>query len=392
MAKNIDARKFLSRVVYKRPEVDGWLKGDQYIFARYNGELGWLLRNAHFDEGVDGSTCYYEYVGDGAHERRTIAYADKPCRINTYGDSFTMCHQVNDGETWQEVLGSHLLEPVRNFGVGAWSVYQAFLRMKIEEERVPSDLIILNIYDDDHYRNLDAWRNIRAGKDRRFLCPPCPHLKVNLETGKCEEMPNPCPTSDSVYNLCDLDWAVDRFKDDFVLNIMLAHANAKAGNPDRAYQAIMDLTKTHGINTRIDRGDTVSRSAQVLHAKAALLATTQIVKWTEEYAKQKGKQVLYVLSFNAGTVARKLSEGTRFDQSFVDYLKRENLPHVDLLAKHEEEYARFKGSVEQYLAQYYIGHYNPRGNFFTAMAIKPKLVEMLDPKPLPYRWDAPAKK
>ena len=70
-----------------------------------------------------------------APNRKTINYADKKCRINAYGDSFTQCHQVSDGETWEEILAAHFGEPIRNFGVGGWSVYQAYLRMKREEKK-----------------------------------------------------------------------------------------------------------------------------------------------------------------------------------------------------------------------------------------------------------------
>ena len=57
-------------------------------------------------------------------ERLLSNYSEKKCRINTYGDSYTMCHQVSDHETWQEVLAAHIQEPIRNFGIGGWSVYQ----------------------------------------------------------------------------------------------------------------------------------------------------------------------------------------------------------------------------------------------------------------------------
>ena len=43
--------------------------------------------------------------------------------------------------------------------------------------------------------------------------------------------------------------------------------------------------------------------------------------------------------------------------------------------------------IESYLERYFggtIAHYNPRGNFFHAFAIKDKVVEMLEPKPIPY--------
>lgn len=56
-------------------------------------------------------------------------YADQKPRINTYGNSFTQCHQVSDGETWQEYLAAHLGEPIGNFGTGGHGVYQAYRRM-----------------------------------------------------------------------------------------------------------------------------------------------------------------------------------------------------------------------------------------------------------------------
>ena len=44
-------------------------------------------------------------------------------------------------------------------------------------------------------------------------------------------------------------------------------------------------------------------------------------------------------------------------------------------------------TVAEYLSRYYIGHYNPSGNFFFANAVRGLLVDWLDPKPLPYLAD-----
>ena len=74
--------------------------------------------------------AHYEPTG----ERRMLNYADQPCRINTYGNSFTQCQQVSDGETWQEYLAAHMGEPIRNFGIGGYGVYQAYRRMLREEK------------------------------------------------------------------------------------------------------------------------------------------------------------------------------------------------------------------------------------------------------------------
>jgi hypothetical protein len=47
---------------------------------------------------------------------------------------FHACHQVSDNETWQEYLAGHLGEPIRNFGMGGFGVYQAYRRMIREEQ------------------------------------------------------------------------------------------------------------------------------------------------------------------------------------------------------------------------------------------------------------------
>ena len=345
-----------------------------------------MLPDAYFRDGVDNSTSVYTYVQpDG--ERTLGNYADQPCRINTYGDSFTQCHQVSDNETWQEVLAAHFQEPVRNFGIGGWSVYQAYLRMLKEEQRTPGEYIIFNIYDDDHRRNLDSWRNIRAPKHVRFIEPTLPHVRVNVKNGTFQERPNPCPTPESLYDLCDLEKTYELFKDDFVLKIMLAHKNAKAKNPFQNYRDIMALASTHGIETTIETNEHLSKAANQLQKQASLLSTQKIVEKIEAYAQANDKKVLYVLSFPATPIAQRIKEGTRWDEPFVDFLKRRNLPFVDMMDVHLKDFERYKIDVKEYLAQYFIGHYNPRGNHFCAFAIKDQLMQMLDPKPVPYRED-----
>ena len=214
-SSEIDVRDFLSKKIYSRKEVEDWLAGSGSQFAKYVPELGWVLRDASWSgsvnnmlksEGVEGANWETTFDHEEGWRRHLVAYSDKPCRINTYGDSFTHCDQVNNGETWEEYLGSHLREPIQNFGVGGYSVYQAYLRMLKEEKSSPSDLIIFNIFEDDHYRSVGAWGTLRAGKDWRFFWPTVPYLTVDFSSGKSEGHPNSCPTEDMVYKLCDLDW------------------------------------------------------------------------------------------------------------------------------------------------------------------------------------------
>ena len=63
-------------------------------------------------------------------------------------------------------------------------------------------------------------------------------------------------------------------------------------------------------------------------------------------------------------------------------------PFVDLREWHLAEFKSFNLDADTYIKRYYIGHYNPSGNFFLACAIKDKIGEWLDPKPKPYRSQA----
>src|SRR5437870_7264902 len=152
-------------MLYTRKDVDDWIAGRAFPSGIYDSDLGYVHRDRRSRRGIDDSVCTYTY-DKTTRARRIIQYADMPHRINTYGDSYTSCEQVNDGETWQEILAAHLGEPIRNFGIGGYSVYQMYLRMKLEEPRFPADYIIMNVYDDDHCRNLVGWQRIRFGLGR----------------------------------------------------------------------------------------------------------------------------------------------------------------------------------------------------------------------------------
>ena len=382
------AREYLQSILYTRDQVDRWLSGETIVFGEtYDGELGWVAADRRSRDGVDGSIAEYRYAG----ARRMIMHADRPCRINTYGDSFTHCDQVSDGETWQEYLAAHLCEPVRNFGVGGYSVYQAYLRMLREETRTPGQFIIFNIYEDDHYRNLHGWRNLRTGYTPQtrpgVLSSSLPYVRVNPATGEFTQFPNPCPNREAVYNLCDLDWVMKRFADDFVLKLVLAERSLRAGRPEENYASIQQLARQHGMDVRVDSPRSLQRTIEALDTAAGLFATMRIVELVEQFAARHGKRVLYVLSFSSSKVAETLLSGKRFDQPFVDFMKGKGLPYVDLMEAHQRDFAQFKNTPAQYVKRYWIGHYNPRGNFFQAFAIKDKLVEALDPKPLSYATD-----
>lgn len=378
-----EVRAFLSELLYTRQEVDDYFAATAFPFSKHSPEFGWLLRDALFRDGVNDSFSVYTYKKPDS-ERLMSNYANKPCRINTYGNSFTQCHQVSDHETWQEVLAAHIQEPVKNFGIGGWSVYQAYLRMLKEEKKTPAGYIIFNIYSDDHYRNLDSWRNIRKRKHKNFIEPPLPFVKVDLKKRTFVEYPNPTPTVEDFYKLCDLDDTYEMFKEDLVTKIIIAHNKSEEQNQHLEFEEIHALTKTHGIETKLDSNATLSNVVGTYHRECALLSTERVIEKIEDFADKNDKKVLYVLSYPAGYLAQAYEKGERWDQSIIDFIKENELPLVDLGQVHFDEFRQFSTDLEAYLEQYFIGHYNPIGNMFCANAILDHLVNMLNPKPIPY--------
>ena len=352
----MDKLEYLRSLTYSRQELDDWFAGRVYPFSKYDGEFGYLHRSGSRTDGIIDSTCTYSYDENDA--RRMTAFADKDCRINTYGNSFTNCDQVNDDQTWQEVVARQIGEPVRNYGVSSFSVYQTYLRMKREEAHTPADYIVFNIFDDDHQRNLSGWQRINFLRNTYLAQPSVPSVKVHPESGTFVERGNSCPTPESVYSLCDPDWVCSEFADEFALDMRMAYIDQGGGIGD----SLAQFALTHPT-----------------FREAGHWASMRIVEMAEDFAASTGKRILWVLSYNVTTVAQALSEGTRFDQDLIDFFNQHGLCHVDLLEAHQADFAGFDGDVDEYLKRYYIGHYNSAGNVFTASATKGKLADMLDP-------------
>jgi hypothetical protein len=380
-----DARSFLTSIMPTREMVDHFVKPHdesveipEHLTAimcnnaksTYDSELGWLLCEGTRGGSIDDAKGYYAYEPNGS--RRVVNFPDRTCRINTYGNSFTHCDQVSDGETWQEYLAAHVQEPIRNFGVGGYSVYQAYRRMRAVEPVSPARYIILNIWDDDHFRNLDAWRSIRMGRQGRYTLP---HISVDLDKGICEENENICGTPEEVYRLCDPDWVWDTFQDDPMLHAALA----RKGGSTNASARVRSLGALSGLANSVSDAE-----RHELHTEAALLATRHVVELTERFARSTGKELLLVLSFSRKSVAAALAGHSPFDHSLLKWLGRRETPVIDMRDAFVRDYSHSNAPIDAYLDRYYIGHHTPAGNFFFAWAIKNRICDWLDPSPVPY--------
>jgi len=363
----MNPEEYLKKIMPTRAEVDRFLSRDLFLDPGPNNHgwthdagLGWVLKDSARDDGIDGSRTFYSYEPIGCRKR--INCAGVPCRIHTYGDSFTHCDQVNDGETWEEYLAAHIREPIMNYGVGGYGVYQAYLRMMRVEERERADCVILNIWHDDHFRSLDSWRAIRFG-----FRTPCgftlPYLEVDGKNGEAREHPNICATPEEVYRLTDQDFVLRTFMEDRALRDMKAR------------------------NHNVGRGGAYWRPTDMepKFIADALLASRRIVEWCERETARRVQKFMLVLSHGAEIIKAELLGEPRWDATFVDAVRDKPYPVVDIRDAHRAEFAGMKIGVDEYLSRYYNGHYAPAGNYFFAQALRKRLVEWLEPRPEPYR-------
>lgn len=393
----ISTREFLEGAVLPRVVVDNFLTGIEW--SVFDPITGYRHNDAVVKYGMDGSYAFSSYGPHG--ERKMINWACKPCRINTYGDSFTNCSQVSDGETWQEYLAAHIGEPVRNFGIGGTGVYQMYRRMLREEATSASaEYIIFNIFGDDYHRSLHKWRWIMIDSFRenfiknydfdktgrvksfvRFQATPWSYVRVDPDTGDVVEHENPYPTPRSLYKLCDKEHVYEEFKDDIIVQIRLAAKNGRFEQPQMAQQ----LMKVLNISGDISDPAECRRIANELYTKSAMKVSIYAIKKAKEFCDKKSKKFMVLLTYSAGQIVDIYNGKPRYNQEFIDFLKSENIHFVDFADVHLEDFKSFNVSIEDYLKRYFIGHYNPAGNHFFAYSIKDTVVKWLEPKPPAYR-------
>jgi hypothetical protein len=386
--------EFLRSVCPSTAVIDRFLDENTARWARFDPEVGYVPNDSVMQDGLNGSWSRYSYEPDGA--RRCLCYSDRPSRIHTYGDSFTQCHQVSDHETWQEYLAGHLGEPIRNYGVGGHGVYQAWLRMRRHEARSDeASLLVLNIYLDDHRRNVMPCRLLHipavlAAVERDvaasapvalfFHSNPWSHLKPDPVSGGCHEVPNPLDTPTRLYELCSPDAIEALFGRSLSFHVALIEQGVK--------DADLQLIRTHGeaVGIALETNDAehLRASAQRIQFVWGMRATQWVVEQARTFAESKGRQLLILLSHPQRAALNDLAGLPRPDQALLDHLEQLGQKRLDSRDLHGAEHRTLGGNAAGLIAKYLIGHYSPQGNHFFAYAIRETVVGCLQPPPPAY--------
>ena len=121
----------------------------------------------------------------------------------------------------------------------------------------------------------------------------------------------------------------------------------------------------------------------------SLRATRLVLEKAREFAEANGKKLMVVL-FDPYRAMEQMRRGEeRYDREVVDYLAAEGFTVFDMNEVQLRDYRRSGMPHGDYMKQYFIGHYNPRGNHFFAYSIKDEVVGWLEPKPITYRKPDP---
>jgi len=386
--EQISFEEYIRESVPTRQEIDVFL--NDMSWAQFDRDVGYILGNYMPHDGMDGSSTISTVQSNGA--RTSFMYKGRPCRINTYGDSFTQCHQVNDGETWQEYLAAHLGEPIRNFGMGGLGVYQAYRRM-IREEKTDhaAKYIILYIWGDDHIRSLlrcrymliKGWNqqtNRTEGTGRMFHGNFWSNVEMDLETGKLVEKDSLLQSRQSLYKMTDPDWMYETLKNDLALQMYLYKNNQINDIP---VQPLKTLSRHLGC--KLDFDDKSLRfSVAALLDEYAFEATKYILDKADKFVSANNKELM-VIMFDPYRVTRQLLQGgSRYDEEIVNFLDENDINYIDMNLVHVEDFKSFNLSINDYFKRYFIGHYSPAGNHFFAYSIKDRIIEWLEPKPITY--------
>ncbi|MFC2126443.1 hypothetical protein ACFLU5_16760 [Bacteroidota bacterium] len=363
---------------------------EENSWAQFDPEVGYIMGNYMPHDGMDGSST----ISTSKNRMRyNQIYNSKPCRINTYGNSFTQCHQVSDGETWQEYLAAHLGEPIRNFGMGGLGTYQAYKRMLREEQSDhEAEYLILYLWGDDYMRSLlrcryilfyPRWDNFDG---YMFHGNFWSNIEMDLTSGKLAEKENILNTPESVYKMMDEDFLVDALKDDLMLQLsLIVRSQVNTDLDVKGLKALADIYDLPEIDFKDEKN--TYKTANALRNTYAFDATKYILKKASAFVEKHGKKLMILHLDPYNVLQTLLQKGTRYDQEVVDYLNKNNYLYIDMNEVHVIDFKNFILSFDDYMKRYFIGHYNPSGNHFFAYALKNKVVEWLDPKPITYRKD-----
>jgi len=121
-------------------------------FSSWDQELGWCnqpnkikVDKIDYSRKSDSNKTHLSVFTTDDKGSRICSYPKDISDISLYGDSYSMCRDVNDKETISWYLGELRKTRVSNYGVSNYGLDQSLLRLKRNYNNDPSKIIILGL-------------------------------------------------------------------------------------------------------------------------------------------------------------------------------------------------------------------------------------------------------
>ena len=275
--------------------------------------------------------------------------------------------------------------------MGGFGVYQAYRRLlRREKEDKDSKYVILYMWGDDYVRSVFRCRyasyytrwNDYGGY--MFHGNFWSNIEMDIHTGKLVEKENRINSKEDMYKMSDPEFMYSNLKDDLMLQLYLLSYDMVNSDLDvEGLNKLAHILKLPEVD--FSSTDKMKSTATALKNKYSFEATKYILKKTDEFCKAKGKELMLV-HFDPTNVFKEMVNGKkRYDQEIIDFINNNGYAYFDMNEVHLDDFKKFNLSLDEYMDRYFIGHYTPSGNHFFAYAIKDKIVEWLDPKPITYQ-------
>ena len=357
---------FMDEVIrpYKYPTEQAQSLLDEYLaspdsYIMYDPYLGWTIRpNAESENGL------YRSNSQGMRADRDFSStpAADTIRIAIFGDSYTHSSDVPFEESWGYLLEQDLLArgyqvEVMNFGVGGYGIDQAYLRWKMVGQGFHPDIVVFGFQPENVSRDVTAYRgfeNPNTGTPffkPRFIFGDDGLVLIN----------SPTPPPDQVVA------ALENFQ------------NSEAAPYDYWYDAenyrdhiwyrskLIAVISELAYRARVRQENESPEAALFDPTGEPVLLTEAIIEQWHDEVEAEGSRFVIVHLPHKNYLRLYYQQGT--------------LPYQDLLPYFDENYTFVHtedGFDEAPLEDYFVGHYNGKGNAVVANALSLELIPIIE--------------
>ena len=182
---------------------------DAETYVAYHPHAGWAIRPS----GARGEDLRADAEGFRVSATDTAPVASDALNVLLFGDSFTHGDEVAYEDTWGVALEAGLRRRgisarVRNAGVPAYGMDQAFFRWESLADTVAADLVVFGLQPENLFRNLNVWRPFYSPRGK------LPYTKPRLvveEDGTLRRVNQPATSPEELLELFErgafTDWA-----------------------------------------------------------------------------------------------------------------------------------------------------------------------------------------